>query len=161
MNDLLNNEPVKRVQAALNKFNVDINIKILENTARTAKDAAKALNCEVGAIVKSLIFRKNDLFFLCLVSGDKRCSLNKLKKFPKQTQIYCGHEYTKKNLDFCLNFDPKNNKLKEKMLLINKHIQNGTPTVPTLLEDELECNIFLRSDNSEIQKQIDKLNKNY
>ena len=80
MNDLLNNEPVKRVQAALNKFNVDINIKILENTARTAKDAAKALNCEVGAIVKSLIFRKNDLFFLCLVSGDKRCSLNKLKK---------------------------------------------------------------------------------
>ena len=80
MSDLLNNEPVKRVQAALNNFNKDINVRILKNTARTAEDAAKALNCEVGAIVKSLILRKNDLFFLCLVSGDKRCSLNKLKK---------------------------------------------------------------------------------
>ena len=80
MNELLKNEPVKRVQVALSKFNKGINIKILENSARTAEDAAKALNCEVGAIVKSLILRKNDLFFLCLVSGDKRCSLNKLKK---------------------------------------------------------------------------------
>ena len=80
MNELLKNEPVKRVQVALIEFNKDINIKILENSARTAEDAAKALNCEVGAIVKSLILRKNDLFFLCLVSGDKRCSLNKLKK---------------------------------------------------------------------------------
>ena len=80
MNELLKNEPVKRVQVALSEFNKGINIKILENSARTAEDAAKALNCEVGAIVKSLIFRKNDLFFLCLVSGDKRCSLNKLKK---------------------------------------------------------------------------------
>tara|TARA_B100000941_G_C28231515_1_gene411822 strand:- start:82 stop:564 length:483 start_codon:yes stop_codon:yes gene_type:complete len=80
MSDILNNEPVKRVKATLSIFDKDINIKILENTARTAQDAAKALDCEVGAIVKSLILRKNDLFFLCLVSGDKRCSLNKLKK---------------------------------------------------------------------------------
>ena len=80
MSELLKNEPVKRVQAALSEFNKSINIKILINSARTAEDAAKALNCEVGAIVKSLILRKNDLFFLCLVSGDKRCSLNKLKK---------------------------------------------------------------------------------
>ena len=80
MSDILNNEPVKRVKATLSIFDKDINIKIIENTARTAQDAAKALDCEVGAIVKSLILRKNDLFFLCLVSGDKRCSLNKLKK---------------------------------------------------------------------------------
>ena len=80
MSELLKNEPVKRVQVALSEFNKGINIKILENSARTAEDAAKVLNCEVGAIVKSLILRKNDLFFLCLVSGDKRCSLNKLKK---------------------------------------------------------------------------------
>ena len=80
MSELLKNEPVKRVHVALSEFNKGINIKILENSARTAEDAAKALNCEVGAIVKSLILRKNNLFFLCLVSGDKRCSLNKLKK---------------------------------------------------------------------------------
>ena len=80
MSNLLNYEPVKRVQDALNKFDKDINIKILKNSARTAEDAARALNCDVGAIVKSLILRKNDLFFQCLVSGDNRCSLNKLKK---------------------------------------------------------------------------------
>ena len=58
MSDLLNNEPVKRVQVALNNFNKDINIRILENTARTAEEAAKALNCEVGAIVKEFNIKK-------------------------------------------------------------------------------------------------------
>ena len=81
MNDLLNNEPVKRVQTAINLFDKNIKIQLLQNTARTATDAAKALNCEVGAIIKSLVLRKNELYFMCLVSGDKRCSLNKLKKF--------------------------------------------------------------------------------
>ena len=80
MNDILNNEPVKRVQSAINKFNKNIKLQILKNTARTARDASKALNCEVGAIIKSLVLRKNGLYFLCLISGDKRCSLNKLKK---------------------------------------------------------------------------------
>ena len=80
MSNLLNNEPVKRVQSTIDIFDKNIEIKVLANTARTAIDASKALNCEVGAIVKSLLFRKSDLYFLCLVSGDKRCSLNKLKK---------------------------------------------------------------------------------
>ncbi len=80
MSDLLNNEPVKRVQNAINSYDKKIKIQVLENTARTALDAAKALKCEVGAIVKSLVLRKNNLYFMCLVSGDKRCSLNKLKK---------------------------------------------------------------------------------
>jgi len=80
MSDLLNNEPVKRVESAINLFDKNIKIQVLVNTARSAVDAAKALNCEVGSIVKSLVLRKNDLYFLCLISGDKRCSLNKLKK---------------------------------------------------------------------------------
>ena len=83
MNYLLNKEPVKRVQNSLDIFNINIKIQILSDSARTAEDAAKTLNCEVGAIVKSLILRKNESFFLCLVSGDKRCSLNKLKKISK------------------------------------------------------------------------------
>ena len=60
---------------------------ILENSARTAKDAAKALDCNVGAIVKSLLFRAGDDFILCLVAGDKRCSLNKLKKLKDKKDI--------------------------------------------------------------------------
>ena len=78
---LLNKEPVKRAEKALKQFNETLSVTELENTARTAIDAAASLNCEVGAIVKSLLFKNGDSYFLCLVSGDKRCSLNKLKKF--------------------------------------------------------------------------------
>jgi Cys-tRNA(Pro) deacylase len=59
----------------------------LENSARTAQDAAKALSCDVGAIVKSLLFKTGDSFTLCLVAGDKRCSLNKLKKIKDKKDI--------------------------------------------------------------------------
>ena len=76
----LNKEPVKRVKEALKKFKSEIKVIELEQTARTANDAANSLNTEVGSIVKSLLFRNEGNFFLCLVSGDKRCSLNKLKK---------------------------------------------------------------------------------
>ena len=78
---LLNKEPVKRAEKALKEFDETLSVTELENTARTAVDAAKSLNCEVGAIVKSLLFKNGESYFLCLVSGDKRCSLNKLKKF--------------------------------------------------------------------------------
>ena len=78
---LLNKEPVKRAEKALKEFDETLSVTELENTARTALHAAKSLNCEVGAIVKSLLFKNGENYFLCLVPGDKRCSLNKLKKF--------------------------------------------------------------------------------
>ena len=81
-------------------------------------------------------------------------SLNKLKKFPNDTKIYCGHEYTKKNSDFCLSIDRNNSNLIEKIEKINKNINNGMPTIPSVLADELSCNIFLRSNNLDIQKQL-------
>ena len=81
-------------------------------------------------------------------------SLNKLKKFPHDTKIYCGHEYTKKNSDFCLSIDKNNSNLVRKIEKINKNINNGMPTIPSILADELSCNIFLRSNNLDIQKQL-------
>ncbi len=81
-------------------------------------------------------------------------SLNKLKKFPPDTKIYCGHEYTKKNSDFCLSIDKNNSNLVRKIEKINKNINNGMPTIPSILADELSCNIFLRSNNLEIQKHL-------
>ena len=77
---LLNKESVKRVEKALKEFNNSLSIVELDNSARTAKEAAMSLNCEVGAIVKSLVLRADNGFLICLVAGDKRCSLNKLKK---------------------------------------------------------------------------------
>ena len=80
MEILLNKEPVKRVQELISKFDSKLKVIVLNTTARTAKDAATSLKCEVGAIVKSLLFKADDTFLICLVPGDKRCSLNKLKK---------------------------------------------------------------------------------
>ena len=73
-------EPVKRAKEALKKFNSEIKVIELEQTARTANEAANSLNTEDDSIVKSLLFKNEGNFLLCLVSGDKRCSLNKLKK---------------------------------------------------------------------------------
>ena len=80
MENILKKEPVKRVQEFITQFDSKLKILTLDTTARTAKDAAESLSCEVGAIVKSLVFRADDTFLICLVAGDKRCSLNKLKK---------------------------------------------------------------------------------
>ena len=84
---LLDKEPVKRAEKFLKDFDQSLKVIILENSARTAQDAAKALDCNVGAIVKSLLFRAGDDFILCLVAGDKRCSLNKLKKLKDKKDI--------------------------------------------------------------------------
>ena len=87
MNTILNKEPVLRAQKSLKQFNADLKVIELEQTARTANDAATALGCKVGAIVKSLLFKAGEKFVLCLVSGDKRCSLNKLKKILNEKNV--------------------------------------------------------------------------
>ena len=84
---LLDKEPVKRVEKSLKEFDSKQSIIILNTSARTALDAANSLKCEVGAIIKSLLFRTENTFLLCLVSGDKRCSLNKLKKITQIKNI--------------------------------------------------------------------------
>ena len=77
---LLDKEPVKRAEKMLKKFDPTQKVIILDNSARTATEAASSLGCEVGAIVKSLLFKTNNKFTLCLVAGDKKASLNKIKK---------------------------------------------------------------------------------
>ena len=77
---LLNKEPVKRVENILKEFDVTQKVIILDSSARTALEAASSLGCEVGAIVKSLLFKTENSFILCLVAGDKKASLNKIKK---------------------------------------------------------------------------------
>ena len=84
---LLDKEPVKRAEKVLKDFDKDLNIIVLNDTARTAKDAASSLKCEIGAIVKSLVFRAEDCFILTLVAGDKKCSLSKLKKITNKKDI--------------------------------------------------------------------------
>ena len=77
---LLDKEPVKRVEKILKNFDITQKIIVLDSSARTALEAASSLGCEVGAIVKSLLFKTENSFILCLVAGDKKASLNKINK---------------------------------------------------------------------------------
>ena len=72
-------------------------------------------------------------------------SLKKIKDHPRDTEIYCGHEYTLQNGNFCLTHDASNLKLKEKIENVKKKLENSLPSIPTILADEIECNIFLLS----------------
>ena len=81
-------------------------------------------------------------------------SLNKIKNLPPDTKIYCGHEYTKSNLDFCLAYDTQNTSLKEKAIDIQKKLNSNLPTIPTILGQEIKTNIFLRCNDPEIKSTL-------
>jgi Cys-tRNA(Pro) deacylase len=95
---LLDKEPVKRVENLLKEFDAKQSIIVLENSARTASEAASSLGCEIGAIVKSLLFKTENTFLLCLVSGNKKTSLNKLKKTLKIKDISMASADDVKNI---------------------------------------------------------------
>ena len=76
-------------------------------------------------------------------------SLKRLKKLPLDTKIYCGHEYTLQNARFCELNDKNNLKLKKKVSKIKENLKKGLPTIPSILSDEIECNIFLRAKDVE------------
>ena len=88
-------------------------------------------------------------------------SLNKLKELPLDTKIYCGHEYTLQNSKFCLLNDPNNKNLKIKITEIKKKLDNNLPTIPSTIKEELECNIFLRSNNLKAFSKLRDLKDNF
>ena len=88
-------------------------------------------------------------------------SLQLLKNLPSKTKIYCGHEYTLKNSDFCLKYDSENSALISKIQLIKNQLAKGQPTIPTTLEEELKTNIFLRSKNVENFSKLRDLKDNF
>jgi hydroxyacylglutathione hydrolase len=81
-------------------------------------------------------------------------SLNKLKNLPGDTKVYCGHEYTYKNLEFCLKFNPNNNFLKKKKDAIELSLKNKKPTIPSTISDEIKANIFFRFNDPDVKKAI-------
>ena len=88
-------------------------------------------------------------------------SLDKIKNLPKDTKVYCGHEYTLQNSKFCIKHDSNNLNLKKKILEINNKIKNNLPTVPTTIKEELECNIFLRANDLESFSKLRDLKDNF
>ena len=88
-------------------------------------------------------------------------SLNKIKSLPKETKIYCGHEYTLNNSRFCIKHDSENLELKKKVNDISKKIKNGLPTIPSTIKEELDCNIFLRTEDLESFSKLRDLKDNF
>ncbi|MDC0524695.1 hydroxyacylglutathione hydrolase [Pelagibacteraceae bacterium] len=81
-------------------------------------------------------------------------SLNKLKNLPEDTKVYCGHEYTYKNLKFCLKFNPNNSFLQKKKNTIELILKNKKPTIPTTIEEEIKTNIFFRFNDPDVKKAL-------
>ena len=88
-------------------------------------------------------------------------SLMKLKELPNNTKVYCGHEYTLQNSSFCMVHDKNNKKLKSKIKDIKIKLKSGLSTIPSTIKDELECNIFLRSNNVEVFSKLRDLKDNF
>ncbi len=123
MNELLNKEPVKRVEESLKQFDPNLKILVLDTTARTAKDAANSLKCELGAIVKSLVFRSENDFLICLVAGDKRCSLNKLKKILNKKDVSMANaDQVKENTGFSIGGVAPTGHLKKLNIIVDKSL---------------------------------------
>ena len=88
-------------------------------------------------------------------------SLNLIKSFPLETKIYCGHEYTLKNSEFCSTYDCENINLKNKILSVKEKLKRNLPSVPTTIKEELDCNIFLRTKNLEDFSKLRDLKDNF
>ena len=114
---------------------------------------------------EKIVFTGDTLFSLgCgrIFEGDHKQmldSLNKIKKLPKDTKIYCGHEYTYKNAEFCMKYDSNNINLKKKFEEIKKLRSKNLPTIPSSLEEELKSNIFLRCDQKELKIKLNMKNQ--
>ena len=113
---------------------------------------------------EKIAFTGDTLFSLgCgrIFEGDHKqmlSSLNRIKKLPKDTKIYCGHEYTYKNAQFWIKYGFNNLSLKKKFEKIKKLRLKNLPTIPTLLEDELKSNIFLRCDQNDVKIKLNMEN---
>jgi len=81
-------------------------------------------------------------------------SLQSLTALPSNTVIYSAHEYTQSNADFAISVDPDNAALQTRAADIREKRKWNTPTVPSLLSDELATNPFLRPDDPAIRAQL-------
>ena len=88
-------------------------------------------------------------------------SLNKIKNLSDDTEIYCGHEYTLQNSKFCIYHDSKNLNLKKKIIEIEEKLRKGLPTIPSILKDEIKCNIFLKAKDLESFSKLRDLKDNF
>jgi hydroxyacylglutathione hydrolase len=74
-------------------------------------------------------------------------SLCRIASLPPDTRIYCGHEYTVANARFGRSIEPDNALLRHRLEEAEQNTADGRLNVPTVLEQELQTNVFLRPHN--------------
>lgn len=84
-------------------------------------------------------------------------SLGKLASLPDETAVYCGHEYTEKNLRFAATLEPGNARLRDKLARVQEARRAGKPTVPSTIGDEKATNPFLRTASPELAASVRRL----
>ena len=150
---LLDKEPVQRVGKIIKEFNQNLSVSVLETSARTALEAASSLGCEVGAIVKSLLFKTDNKFSLFLVAGDKKASLKKIKKNIKFNDVSMATaEDVKKITGFTIapTSHPKEDAASKAVLadvsktLTLKFWSNSLIILPTLRTGSLSSNVIIQ-----------------
>ena len=124
MNNFLLKKNVLKVSKFLDKSSLNCKLIQLNETARSAIEAAKALNKEVGSIVKSLSFKDTDYnFYLCLISGDKYLSEKKLAKITKQKITKANADEVKEQTGFTIGgVSPFSHKIEPKRIFIDKNL---------------------------------------
>ncbi|XP_065659211.1 hydroxyacylglutathione hydrolase, mitochondrial isoform X2 [Hydra vulgaris] len=78
----------------------------------------------------------------------------KLSKFPDVTNVYCGHEYTVKNLMFALHVEPNNRDAQQKLEWAKNRRDRNLPTIPSTLGEEKLFNPFMRTNQPVIQQHV-------
>lgn len=73
-------------------------------------------------------------------------SLSKMAALPAETQLFCAHEYTHSNLTFANAVEPDNENIKQRLQQVKRKRDQGLPTLPSTLADEISTNPFLRCD---------------
>jgi hydroxyacylglutathione hydrolase len=81
-------------------------------------------------------------------------SLGRLVALPDDTRVYCGHEYTEKNLRFAAMLEPSNRALAEKLASVQALRRAGRPTVPSTIAEEKATNPFLRTESAELAASV-------
>lgn len=82
-------------------------------------------------------------------------SLEKILALPDDTEIYCGHEYTLKNLEFAHSIEPNNEAVKRRLEEVKNLIEEGKPMIPSTLAVEKKTNPFLRVMDSKLQEALE------
>lgn len=87
-------------------------------------------------------------------------AFKKLKALPDETKVYCGHEYTLTNAEFCTSVELDNQDIINRLEQVRTLRNENKPTIPTTLAEEKKTNVFMRANDVATFKKYRDLKDN-